>query len=366
MDIRFIILILFGLITCGGCGFKFGFADLQVAKSGKSLVVATTDYQTGALALLNLETRISNLNFSPIHSDALVRVYPGISDLFVINRLGGDNLQRISRSSGRTLKQIALGQWSNPQDMAVEGDYGYVSCLGKNALLKINLNNGNLIKNIDLSQFADSDGLPEANQMAWVNNNLWIQVQRLNQKAGFVPAGNSLVAILDTHFDIVTNSLELKATNPVSSFKPTDDGHLLIAEAGRVGSPSELDGGIELIDADNVKSLGFITTEKQLGGDLIDFECVSDLKCVAIVSKPQTELVVFDRSSGEVLKVLVKSTGVHLREVLMDKSEGLLYLADANPIQPSIRVFSVDDFEERTELKWKLKLPPFQMKLLEY
>lgn len=365
MGLRYLILGLLLVITCSGCGLKFGVGDLQLAKSGKTLVVATTDYQTGELALLNLESRISNLNFSPIHSDAVVRSYSSFSDLFVINRLGGDNIQRISRTTGRTLKQFSLGQWSNPQDMLVEGDYGYVSCLGRNALLKINLNTGNVFKNIDLSQFADSDGLPEAAQMSWVNHTLWVQLQRLDQQAGFVPTENSQVAIIDPRYDVVINSFPLKATNPVTAFKETNDGFLLVAEAGLVGSSSELDGGIEMIDPQKIKSLGFITTEKQLGGDLIDFECVSDSQCVAIVSKPQTELVVFDRKSGEVVEVLVKSQGLHLREVLLDKTEQLLYVADANPIQPSIRVFSVNGFQERIDLKWKLKLPPFQMKLLE-
>ena len=365
MDLRFVSSLLGIIGFLSGCGLRLGMPILEVQKSGKTLAVTTTNYQTGALALFDVENRMAQLNFSPIFSDAIVKTFAEEpTDIFVINRLGADNIQRIDRKTGQTIQQFSLGAGVNPQDMVIVGENAYVSCLQIPELLKVNLATGAITRRIKLGQFSDSDGTPEAARMILMGNELWVQLQRLNQIKSFAPVGTAQVVIVDTVTDVITTTLNLKGLNPVTEFKKAPDGKWLVADAGLVGSQSKLDGGIELIDHEKKESLGFISTETQLGGDLVDFECINSKECLAIISKPETELVVFDFETGVRLRSLWTSKGYHLRQILRDKEAGLIYLADGNPVDPQIRVWDENAFQQRTDLNWNLQLPPYQMAFL--
>ncbi|NBX82409.1 hypothetical protein EBQ90_04895, partial [bacterium] len=157
--------------------------------------------------------------------------------------------------------------------------------------------------------------------------------------------------------------MKLLARNPVTDFKESTDGNWLVGEAGQVGHYSRLDGGIEKIDPRTKTSKGFIATEEQLGGDLVDFECLHEQECVAIISKPETSLVTFDPRTGTRLRTLWTSPGYHLQQVLWDSESETLYVADSNPRDPQIRVWSSRSLFYRIDLSWKLQLPPYRMAL---
>jgi len=364
MDLRFVIILLGSIGFLSGCGLRLGMPILEVQKSGKTLAVTTTNFQTGALALFDVENRLAQLNFSPIFSDAIVKSFSESSDIFVLNRLGADNIQRIDRKTGQTVQQFSLGVGVNPQDMVVVGENAYVSCLQIPELLKVNLTTGAIIKRISLGQFSDSDGTPEAARMILKGNELWVQLQKLSQKNSFVPAGTALIVIIDTSSDMISETVKLKGTNPITEFKRAPDGKWLVADAGLVGSQSKYDGGIEIIDQEKRESLGFISTESQLGGDLVDFECINQMECLAIISKPQTELVLIDFETGSKLRTLWSSSGYYLRQILRDEESGLVYVADADPAEPKIRVWDEKTLGQRIDLNWNLQLPPYQMEFL--
>ncbi|NBX92331.1 MAG: hypothetical protein EB078_04775 [Proteobacteria bacterium] len=365
MDLRFLTINFISALALTGCGVKWGMPTVELTKSSRALLVAASDYQTGSLVRLDIERHTANLKYAPIHSDAIVVSFPQVPDIFVINRLGADNIQRIDPTTGTTLAQWSVGIGANPQDMWVYGDYAYVSFLQKSYLLKMNLKTGETITKIDLSSYADSDGFPESARMADVDGRLWIQLQRLNQEKNYAPANSSQIVVVDPDQDRVIQTIDLRASNPTTPFKMTGDEYVLVGESGYVGSESRLDGGIEKIDTRNYQSLGFITTELQLGGDIVDFECWSQEKCVAIISKPATELVSFNPRNGALEKRIIVSSGFYLKQVIYDKHDDLLYLADGNPRGPSVRVFS-SSLQEQWDLGWKLELPPYQMKLLDY
>ena len=62
---------------------------------------------------------------------------------------------------------------------------------------------------IDLASLADGDGLPEMSQMALVGERLFVSLQRLDRRTGFVPNGPSWLAVVDTTTDTVTGAIEL-------------------------------------------------------------------------------------------------------------------------------------------------------------
>ncbi|MFM8270336.1 MAG: YncE family protein [Pseudomonadota bacterium] len=363
MGLRFLSsLFLVGFLS--GCGLKLGVQQWDLQKSSKMLAVTTTNYQSGALAILDIENRLARLEFSPIFPDAIVKSFSGLTDIFVINRLGADNIQRIDRATGKTIQQFSVGQGTNPQDLILVGDNAYVSCLESAELLKVNLEAGSIKSRINLMSFSDSDGSPEASWMELHEKELWVQLQRLDRKNSFSPIGLSQIAIFNTGTDQVIQVINLKATNPVTPFKRSAEGQWLVAEAGFVGRLSKLDGGIERIDPFKKESLGFITTEAQLGGDLVDFECLNKEECLAIISKPQTELVLFDVKTGAKLRSLWLSSGYDLRQLVRDPEEGLIYVVDGNPYQPKIRVWDESTLQQRLDLNWNLELPPYQITFL--
>lgn len=363
---RLLIISVLSAVLLTSCGIKFGLWTLPQAKSGKALFVVTTNFQVGSLARLDLSSREANLNFATIFKDAVIRVFEELSDIVVINRLGADNIQRIDPFTGKTVTQNSVGLGANPQDMVIDGESAYVSLFQRRYLRKIRLGSWATIKEIDLQQFADSDLMPEVALLRKKGRFLWIQLQKLNQFSNFTPEGVPQVVILDLDSDQVSKVLTLKAANPVTAFKNDLDGKWLLGEAGLVGTQVQLDGGIEKFDPSRGVSLGFIATEQDLGGDLVDFECVSRDRCVAIISKPNTELVAFDPNTGQKTDTLWSSNGYYMRQVLWDSSENLLYLADGNPVEPKIRVWSTEgEIKPKPELNWKLSLPPYQMVLVE-
>lgn len=360
MDLHHLVVCLVILLGVFGCRLTPNSLQWDTKNPQAALFVVTTDYQTGQLARLNLEERFAQLQFANIHSDAVIRVFDSLPQLFIINRLGADNIQRIDPISGITLQQFSVGLGQNPQDLLIEEQVGYVTALNGSGLLRIDLKSGTPLAPLDLSQFADADGFPEATYLKTAQDELAIQLQRLDRKTNFLPTDYSAIVFWDLKHQRWSGEVKLLASNPVTDFKESADGNWLV---GEVGHQSRLDGGIEKIDPRTKLSKGFITTEEQLGGDLVDFECLHEHECVAIISQPETSLVTFDPRTGTRLRTLYTSVGYHLQQVLWDSQSETLYVADSNPRDPQIRVWTSQSLFYRVDLNWKLQLPPYRIAL---
>ncbi|MEK7330969.1 MAG: hypothetical protein AAB113_09215, partial [Candidatus Eisenbacteria bacterium] len=55
--------------------------------------VLTSDFSTGGLSVIDLDTRQVAVNVAKVHSDATLRVHGGL--IYVVNRFGQDNIQVI-------------------------------------------------------------------------------------------------------------------------------------------------------------------------------------------------------------------------------------------------------------------------------
>jgi hypothetical protein len=327
----------------------------------KHLVLATSDYQTGSVSRIHLEDARVERDFLPVHSDAIVRAPVGSPRIYVVNRLGGDNLQVVSRRTSQTLLQCALGRGTNPQDIAVLDDRtAYITRLRSTQLLKLDLTSGRF-KTIDLSGFADADGFPEMTRMLVVGSRLLVQLQRLDTRNGFIPSGKSQVAIVDIARDRVQSALDLLYANPTSDFKRGNDGMIYVAGAGKLGVE---DGGIEALDPDSLRSAGSVIEEKELHGDLVDFEILSPTLGVAIVSTPKSRLVAFNPTTHRRLpgEPLLSPPDYSLQGLALDRFRGLLYLADRTRGGPAIRLFDSASLQEKPN-RFDLGLPPYQMVL---
>src|SRR6185369_3745823 len=67
---------------------------------------------------------------------------------------------------------------------------------------------------VDLSAFADGDGLPEMDQAVVIGDRLYVTLQLLDRRNFFRPTDRSLIAVVDVTTDAVVGSITLAGTNP--------------------------------------------------------------------------------------------------------------------------------------------------------
>jgi hypothetical protein len=337
--------------------------------AGARAVVATTDFQTGILAVLRTAApRRVRQPDTPIHSDAVIRSAGG--QLVVVNRFLGDNIQVLDPARGfQTRLQCSTGVASNPHDIAaVAPDKAYVTRYGRPELWVVDPTASGCARfrrgAIDLGAFADADGLPEMSQMAVVGDRLFVSVQRLDRGRGFAPTGPSRVVVIDTATDRVLTSIQLAGANAFG------DASGIVREPGTgrlvLGTPGDIyrvgDGGLERVDPETLTAEGrFFVTEDELGGNVTDFVLVSATKGYAIVQDRQlrNHLVAFDPSgAAPPHDLLVRDA--YLPDIVLGP-DGLLWLADMSLPTPGLRRFDPATDRQLAPRVIDVGLPPFSI-----
>lgn len=301
------------------------------AGADNPLVVVTSDFQTGSIALLDVGAAAARTNLINIHSDAVVRYYQG--RIYIVNRLGQDNILVLDPAApSAPLLQFSVGNGSNPQDIEFASPQkAYVSRNNSTSVLIVDPRDGSSLGEIDLSAFADADGLPELAEMALVGSRLYVACQRLDRDAGWVASESFLVAV-----DI--------ATDQVVDWDPTQDGvqglklqsvnpgnlialgsRLFVAQTGQYGVA---DGGVEVVDLDAGRSLGLAVSEADLQGDITALALVSPAKGYAVVSAADFSNSVrpLDLGTGQVGAPLEGHSGGYTPDIEVDG--GRLLVAD--------------------------------------
>jgi hypothetical protein len=252
-------------------------------------VIATTDFSSGGLSSLDLSTNTATHDHLSIHSDTALRTYG--AHAYVINRLGQDNVIVLHKDDlSQPLVQYSTGNGSNPQDMAfVSENKAYVLLYAKAHVLIVNPATGDSLGIVDLSAFADADGVPEMSQLALYNNRLFVACQRLDQVNGFVPADFSVIAVVDVTTDQVVDvdpnvtgvqGIVMAGKNPSSA---SQQGQKWILSM--VNTFGDLaDGGIEVIDLGNLATEGVVMGEAALGGNVNALSMFSDTRGYVVIS----------------------------------------------------------------------------------
>jgi DNA-binding beta-propeller fold protein YncE len=332
-------------------------------------VIVTTDFETGLLATVGVRPphRVAH-PATPIHSDAVVRVAG--DRVYVVNRFGGDNLQVLDPAHGlATLLQCSTGPGSNPHDVAVLApDKAYVTRYDAKDLWVVDPAAASCAGfrrgTVDLSPWADADGIPEMDQMALVGDRLFVSVERLDRTRRFAPAGRSLLVVLDTASDAVVGVVELSGANAFGDAsglaREPGSGNLVVNEAGDIMRTG--DGGLERVDPFTLTAEGhFFVTESQLGGNITDFVLVSPTKAYAIVIDDQLRNIVlaFDPSQGVVTRRLLTRLQ-YLPDIAL-APDGILWVADDGLPAPGIRLFDPRDDRQLTRAAIDVGLPPFSI-----
>jgi len=340
------------------------------APAPTTVVAITTDWATGGLTAISTESpEQPELDLTPICPDAVARAFA--DRIYVVNRQGCGSIQIVDPGQGfETTREFSTGGGSNPQDIALISERrAYVSRYDSNLLLEFDPEVGAVTDTVDLSSFADSDGLCEMYTMEFVPPYLYVTLQRLNH---FQVANESMIAVVDTEtnelVDTIPDSPEvdailLQGRNPFGRLEvqlANGDSRLLVATAGSFADKT--DGGLETIDLTTWKTEGILVDGKQLGGDLLDFATYSETRTFGIVADAQgvTSVIAFDPNSDSPPEVIVRAGGYEFNDCLVTAT-GQLWVADQNPIAPGIRIFDSETGVEQTATPISTGLPPFAL-----
>jgi hypothetical protein len=355
------------VVTCSlvtvGCDASGGGPDGNGLGRGQALVV-TTDYQTGSYATVDMEDRGVVADIEVIHPDAVCRYDPITATMYMISRLGADAVEVLDPENGwRVTYEYSVGPGSNPQDLAVVSvERAYVLRYGDARLAVVHPLTGAWLGEVDLSDWADSDGVPEAAWAVVHADWVYVAIQRLT---GFLPSEYSSVLVLDAASGEVEREVRLTGTNPFARmrYSPALD-RIVVSEAGRFG---ELDGGLELIDPADHSLSGFVLREQDLGGDIVDAVIVDDTKGYAVLAVTQpghgriTSVIRFDPGTGEKTGVLAEADGFDYSFLELSPDASQLWITDRTRTAPGVRIFDTGDDTEITSVPISTGLPPFMI-----
>jgi hypothetical protein len=355
------------------------FAALMAAPSPATPVldyvfVVTSDYEvSGQVSVVDVLAPWSvEANLESVHSDAVAREHGGL--IYVVNRLFQDNIQVLDPRQGfATVRQFSVGPGSGPQDIVFASPTrAYVSRYEETLLYEVDPMSGTVTDSIDLSVFADADGIPEMAQMAIWGDRLFVAIQRLDRDYYWIPTPPSYLAVIDTDTNQLIDvdpgtpgiqGIALGATNPYTEIlQDAQTGVMYIGEAGNWGA---LDGGLEAIDPVSLSSLGMVTTEAELGGEINDITVPVEGRAHAVVSvsSPDWEsfCVAFDWETGAKLEDVFRPGGFNVADVEVHRGARELFVSDRTYTAPGIRVFDATSGSQMTSGPLDVGLPPHDL-----
>ena len=270
------------------------------------LFVITTDFSTGSTAFLAANAAEAEVNLLGIHSDAVGRYHDG--RVYIVNRLGQDNILVLDAMDLRTpLTQFSVGNGANPHDIEIVApNKAYVTRYDAASLLIVNPQDGAELGEIDLSAFADADGLPEVSQIVRVGDRLYLSCQRLDRNGGWGPADVSYLIVVDLATDsLIDVNPDAEGVQGIALSVANPNSMAVVGEQIAVGvvvNFGDRAGGVEIVDTATNRSLGLAVSEEDLGGDITSMVLVDQNRGYAVVTDENFANGVrpFELSSGSV------------------------------------------------------------------
>lgn len=234
---------------------------------GAHLVLATTDYESGALATVNLDDGCVADPIATSGTDPLVRAWA--DTVVVADRTGGDAV-RVYRPGdyAAPVAEFVADPGGNLHDVAPVGDELWFALYERDHLVRTDLG-GRALGDVDLRAWSDADGIPEADRLVETDAGLFVSLQRLDRADGFAPAEDGLVVRLDPSTGASTGTWS-PGPNPKLAADPSDP-RALLALTGRF---FEADGALVRIAPDatgadaDVDGVTTVVDEQDLGFDL--------------------------------------------------------------------------------------------------
>ena len=297
-------------------------ANSSAAQS--DLFVITTDFSTGSTSFLAANATEAEVNLLGVHSDAVGHYHDG--RVYIVNRLGQDNILVLDAMDLRTpLTQFSVGNGANPHDIEIVApDKAYVTRYDAASLLIVNPQDGAELGEIDLSAFADADGLPEVSQIVRVDERLYLSCQRLDRNSGWGPADVSYLIVVDLATDtLVDVDPDAEGVQGIALSIANPNSMAVVGEqiaVGVVANFGDRAGGVEIVDTATNRSLGLAVSEGDLDGDITSMILVDQNRGYAVVTDENFANSVrsFELSSGSVGAPLENISGGFIPSLAVD------------------------------------------------
>lgn len=332
------------------------------------LAVSTSDFTTGGVSIINLENDSVIKDMASIYADSIIKF--ANQSLWAVNRLGRDAVFEYKIYDNYNLTSVMeFPNKSNPQDViAINNSQIVVSFLGSAKLGVYNVETASLAAEIDLSSFADIDGLPEANGMFFHNNNIYVTLQRLNRhnytNGIWPPVGSSYLVKINALDLQIAGSWQLPFSNPISKIRLS--GNVLYFSApANMAANYQLDGGLVMFDTVTEQFVSHSVDEVTLGYEIFDTIIINANLAYVLASDSSfnSYLLAVNFADSSIIKVMAThsyATGGYFSAIEID-NQGRLFLADRNPQKPGIRIFDIMSHLELTSHPHDVGLPPFAL-----
>ncbi len=262
--------------------------------------------------------------------------------LLIINRLYGDNLQFVDPESGATVAQWSTGNGSNPRSALFYGDRAFVTLYEEPYILVADWQSGEELSRIDLSPWADDDGIPEASTLFVLSDSLWVTLERMDRELSWQPAGGSLLLGIDPEDLEVHTEITLPLDNPTGNWNLSEQ-QAIASAVGAFENDGELalDGGLFQVDLGGSASTSVLLEESTVELNIYD----------ALVDDSTAWLSGYDEDWSNHIQIWNLSRGTRVAEVgtgfypgWTRNPDGDVWLADHN--SASLVLWSWSDARE--------------------
>jgi len=328
--------------------------EVTTVAANANAIVATSaaDYSSGAHAVISKDDNGDRIAFNdllPTGSDLTVAAY-GQHFYRIERAFSGNNITKFSSSDPQTpiwqysTNDPAGAVASDPHDMVFASETkAYVLRYGSNKMWIVDPSaetEANFkIGEIDLSAYADSDGVPEMDSGVIVDGKLYITLQRLDN---FAVTQIAYVAIFDVTTDeeidanIAGDSLKgipLQTRNTTNIVYEPISNAIFVQGSGSF-FPEEFTGGIEKIDLATLSPTVILDDGDAVihpYGLITEMAVVSDtiLYFVGYAGYTDNTLYKLDLSTAEISATAVPSLINGKMSNLTADNEGLLWVSDS-------------------------------------
>ncbi len=333
-------------------------------------VVATvaSDYTVGALAVVDEETWAVEDAIATVSSDPAVMADGGW--LFLLNRYGFDNVRLYEPGALEApVVEFSVGDRANPQVAMMCAGGLFVTLHSRDYLPVYDPATAWMIDEVDLSDFDDGDGSPEAATMVRFGDTLYVALEQFDQLGGWMPAGGTIVKV-DCRSRTVLEAWDAGNAPTVHPYPGREDA--LIVRTGVFFTPQHdlaFDGAIRLFDVAEGRFSAPLVEEETIQENLGPVAASRNGKAVFITSDARWQYGIYclDLEAGTYR--VAERTDLYLASIAADDRGQAWIAARPGPADPGagggIIVYDIDRCERLTgEQPIALEMPPYSLTFL--
>lgn len=329
-------------------------------------VVFGSDYKTGELRWVINGKKLSEKSIAFIQDS---KVIANGSDLYVLERMGADNITKLNpkeleeKVEKAVVWQIPLDDGANPTDVAFSGENAWVALQNADSLVRISTKDGKISKSIKTTDFAyEGETSPYVADIELNDGKLYVLMQRytLDPATWATTYLKGLLAIYDASTGDLKDTVQLLKKNPTAM--TFFDGSLYVASQGEYnaayGTDADEERGIEKVNLAEKKS-ELIVSGKTLGGGIYAFAAEHGIAYAAIYkSYGDVPLAKIDLAA----KTASTVEGIADAEGSLAVKGGVVYVGDRS--SGAEKVFVVKDGKASAVETVEGALAPYSITLL--